>query len=94
MAQKQRAVRIIGDGVAWQGTCEVKAIILNPDAGNDYADIYDGLDAISGEKFIRVKSADIVTRLLSLGDGIRFDVGIYVDGYDSAVETTVVFVPV
>ena len=93
MAHKQRAVRIKGAGVVWQGECTLKQVILNVDAGNDWVDIYDGLDATSGELFIRVKSADIVTRSISFGEGVLFSVGIYVNAYDSAVVTTVVFEP-
>lgn len=93
MAHKQRAVRITGDGVAWQGECVLKQVILNVDAGSDWVDIYDGLDATSGEKLLRMKSADIVTRSISLGEGVLFSVGIYLDGIDSAIETTVLFEP-
>lgn len=88
----QRAVRVIGDGLAYTGPCLLTHVIMHPDAADDYADVYDGRDATMGKKFARIRSSSTNTRHVALGQGVRFDVGIYVDGYDAAVETTVVFV--
>ena len=93
MPNGQRAIRVIGDGLAWQGPCMLIHVIMWPDADEDYADIYDGRDATSGEKFTRVESGDSNTLHLNLSPGVPFDIGVYVDGKDSAVETTVVIVP-
>lgn len=90
---EQRWTRQAGDFLAYSGPCLVTHIIVWPDSDEDYADIYDGRDATSGKKFARVESGDSDTLLLNLEPGVRFDVGIYVDGKDSAVETTVVFIP-
>jgi len=88
-----RWVRITGDGLVHTGPCLLTHIIMHPDATDDYADIYDGRDKTSGKKFARVRSATKGTRHVSLGQGVRFDIGLYVDGFDDAVDTTVVFIP-
>ena len=88
-----RWVRIVGDGLAFSGPCLLTHIIMWPDANADYADVYDGRDTTSGKKFVRVEAAVQTTRHINLSQGVRFDVGIYIDGKGSAVETTVVFIP-
>lgn len=80
-----------GDGIAYNGPCVLKTIIFWPDEAADYADIYDGRDTTSGVKFCRVEADVDETKVVGLGDGVLFSRGIYVDGIDSAVETTVVF---
>lgn len=84
-------VRIKGDGRAVEGPCRLFGLIFWPDADADYVDVYDGLDATGGKKFVRIEAATSTTRGLYFPDGVPFDNGIYVDGIDSAVETTVVF---
>jgi endoglucanase Acf2 len=64
-----------------------------PDSDADYADVYDGRDPTAGKKFCRVEASSQNTRHISLGQGVPFDIGIYVNGKDAAVETTVVFTP-
>lgn len=91
--KKARWVLIVGDGLAYTGPCLVTHIIMLPESNSDYTDIYDGRDTTSGKKFARILSATTTTRHISLGQGVLFDVGLYIDGKDSAVETTVVFVP-
>lgn len=86
-------VKVAGDGLAFNGPCIVKAIVFHPDVATDYADIYDGRDATSGVKFCRVENAVDSTMVVDFGDGVVFGRGIFVDGYDSAVETTVTFIP-
>lgn len=85
--------RVAGDGLVYDGPCIVKQIIFWPDADGDYADIYDGRDTTSGEKFCRIEVANSTTRHIGLGNGVHFGRGIYVDGIDDAVETTVAFIP-
>jgi len=86
--------RITGDGLVYDGPCYVKHIIFWPDSDADYVDIYDGRDTTSGEKFCRIESAYSITWQIHLGDGVLFGHGIYVDAIDSAVQTTVCFMPV
>jgi hypothetical protein len=85
--------RIAGDGLVCDGPCVLKAVVMWPDADGDYADIYDGRDTTSGERFARFESAVQTTVVCNLGDGVEFGKGLYVDGKDAAVETTVAFVP-
>jgi hypothetical protein len=85
--------RIVGDGRVYQGPALVKAIVFVPVSGADYADIYDGLDTESGEKVFRVKAAALTTWQITLDCGVLFSRGIYVDGKDGDVETTVLFEP-
>lgn len=87
-------VRIVGSGRAYQGACLVHGVIANPDTGGDYVDIYDGLDSVSGEVVCRLKTAAKTTVSFILSCGVHFSRGVYVDGKDSAVETTVFFEPV
>lgn len=68
-------------------------IIFWPHASSQYADVYDGRDATSGKKFCRIDAFQKTTRHISLGRGVPFDVGIYVDAEHREDETTVVFVP-
>jgi len=88
-----RWTRVIGDSIVYQGPCLLLDVILWPDVATDYVDIYDGRDATSGKKFCRIEADVDKTRHLRFGQGVPFDVGIYVDGADSVVETTVVFEP-
>jgi len=84
-------VRITGDGLAVQGPCVLHGLIVWPDSDGDYADVYDGLDATAGKKFCRVECAASTTRHVQFGQGVEFTAGVYVDGIDSAVQTTVLF---
>lgn len=88
-----RWVRILGDDLIYTGPCLVTHILMNPDANQDYADVYDGRDTTSGKLFCRLGNATRTGRHLNLGAGVHFENGIYIDAYDSAVETTVVFIP-
>ena len=85
--------RIAGDGCLYQGPCLIHSITFFPDVDTDYCDVYDGVDATSGKRFARYELATSTTRNYNYGVGVPFDQGIYIDGYDSAVETTVVFTP-
>ena len=86
-------VRIVGSGRAYQGNCIVRGIVFSPDTANDYADIYDGLDDVSGERVFRVKTSTLITWNFPFSCGIQFSHGVYVAGIDSAVETTIFFEP-
>lgn len=88
-----RWVRVVGDGLVYHGSCLLHDILLWPDVATDYVDVYDGRDTTSGKKFCRVEADIDESRHLHFGNGVAFDKGIYIDGADSAVETTVVFTP-
>lgn len=91
---EQRKVRIIGNGLAWDGPCLLTHILFWPHAASQYTDVYDGRDATSGKKFCRIDAFQAASKHVSLGLGVRFDVGIYVEAEHREDETTVVFVPV
>lgn len=84
-------VLVKGSGLAVEGPVVLHGLIFWPDSDADYADIYDGLEAVSGKKFCRIESSTSITWSWSFEHGVLFDHGIYVDGIDSAVETTVLF---
>lgn len=88
-----RWTRIVGDGLVYSGPCIVYGIVMVPDAGADYADIYDGRDTTTGRKFCRVVIATKTTHRLNFGQGIPFHMAIYVDGSDGAVATTLIYAP-
>jgi hypothetical protein len=89
-----RWVRVVGDGLVYTGPCVVFHIVVWPDANGDYADVYDGHDTSTGKKFCRIECPVQLTEQVSLVPGVPFDRGIYVDGKDSAVETTIIFEPI
>lgn len=85
--------RVVGDGRVYQGAAILYAVIFQPISADDYADIYDGLDATSGEVVFRTISSAVITWHVSFPQGVRLNHGIYIDGKDDAVETTVFFQP-
>ena len=85
--------RVTGDGCIYEGPCIVKQIIFEPVSANDYAEIYDGRDATSGTKFAKVICTIVLTWPLDLGPGVLFGKGIYVNGIDGDVATTIGFTP-
>mgnify|MGYP001078842444 CR=1 FL=1 len=91
--EAERWVRGAGDFLAFPGPCLLTHVIVYPDAAKDYSDVYDGRDTTVGNKLARFKCADEGTKEFSFGDGILMDGGIYVDAYDDAVETTIIFIP-
>lgn len=93
MGRKQWT-RIAGDGAAYKGPCLLTDILVHPDANNDMANVYDGIDPTAGKPFATIEPPNGVTAHLHFGNGIPFDRGIYIDGTDSAVITTVVFIPI
>jgi len=90
---ERRWVRIVGDGLAYEGPCLLHSVSVLPITANDYADVYDGRDAVSGKMFARLISSVVDTLCIYYGDGVPFDQGIYIDAIDAEVETTVVFTP-
>ena len=90
---EEKWVRIIGSGLVYSGHCHLTAIIFWPDADADYVDIYDGRDATSGKKFCRIETSFSLSWHFNFSHPLGFDMGIYVDGIDDAVETTVCFIP-
>lgn len=91
MVEECGYVTITGDGLAVEGSCLVHGLILQPDANADYCTVYDGLDAVSGKVFVVIDTSIVVTRELIFPCPVRFDLGVYIDGLDSAVRTTVLF---
>jgi len=89
----RRWVRICGDGCLYSGACLVHTIIVYPPTAADYSIIYDGRDTTSGKVFCSVYCSASNTWKLNLGQGVSFDRGVYVDGKDADVETTIVFTP-
>lgn len=90
---QQRWSRIAGSGPLFSGPCLVTHVIVWPHATKQYIDLYDGRDATAGKKFCRVDCSTQTTRHISLGQGVRFDIGIYIDAKHAEDETTVVFIP-
>jgi len=84
--------RIAGSGVINTGPCVVKLIIFSPHTGTQKVDIYDGRDAVSGEKFCQINTQTFVVQSLNLGDGVLFGRGVYVDAEHRDDETTVGYV--
>lgn len=89
---KERFVRGKGDFLAYPGRCLLTRVIVYPDAANDYADVYDGRDTTGGDKLARFKCATTETKIFNFGTGVLMDGGIYVDAYDTAVETTICYI--
>lgn len=88
-----RWTRVVGDGLVYEGPCLLKHIILMPGDADRYVDIHDGRDATSGKKFCRLNVTYEGTDDIYFGEGVPFDVGIYIDAESSEEETTIVFQP-
>ena len=85
--------RIDGDGLAYWGRCLLTDVIFWPDAAADYVDLYDGRDTVSGRLLCRIEADVDETIHFGFGEGLAMDIGIYVDGIDADVDTTVAFIP-
>jgi len=85
--------RIDGDGLAYWGRCLLTDVIFWPDSDGDYVDLYDGRDATSGRLLCRLEANYDETVHFEFGEGLAMDIGIYVDGIDADVDTTVAFIP-
>jgi len=90
---RERFIRKAGDFLAYGYPCLLTRVIVYPDAADDYTDVYDGRDTTVGTKLARFRCEGKGTEIFNFGDGILMDGGIYVDAYDSAVETTICFIP-
>lgn len=80
---------IVGSGVAVSRPTLLHGVVFTPVTANDYAVIYSGRDAVSGTKLFKVISAVVVTWSLYFGHPIYCPNGVYVDGIDDEVETTI-----
>ena len=90
---ERRWVRVLGDGLVCDGPCLLHSVTFLPITANDYVDVYDGRDAVAGKLFARLISSVVATWTQCYTLGVPFDRGIYIDGIDAEVETTVVFTP-
>lgn len=90
---EQRAVLVIGDGLAWSGRCLLTHILFTPGGGTQYVRVYDGRDATSGKRKFTVTTSATESLSINLGEGVPFDVGIYLDAQAETDETMVVFKP-
>ncbi len=90
---RRRWVRIVGDGLVYEGPCLVHSVVMVSDSTKEYAIIYDGRDATSGKQFTKVLVFAETTYQVDFAEGVPFDQGIYVDAKNSPVQTTVVFTP-
>lgn len=84
-------VRLKGSGVAAVGGVHVTRVILEPAAATASITIYDGLDATVGKVFSVMHAAAKTTRSLNLGEGVRFDRGVYIANNVGTSYTTVCF---
>jgi len=89
----RRWVRVTTDGVVFSGPCLVHTIIATPAGQDEYVDVYDGRDATAGKLFCRVTTFREATKPINLGQGVPFDVGIYVDVQNVGDAVTIVFTP-
>jgi len=77
--EETRWVRQVGDGRVYEGPCVLFEIILQPVGNGESVDVYDGRDATSGKLLTTIVAATTTTTHLSLGQGIKCDLGIYLD---------------
>lgn len=86
-------VRLAADGLAVEGPCLVHTIIFTPNNNDEYAEVYDGRDATAGKLFCRVIMFREETAVVDLGQGVRFDRGVYVGVENLGDAVTIVFTP-
>lgn len=89
----RRWVRVTDDALVYLGSCLVHSIIFTPTGQDEYVDVYDGRDATAGKLFCRVQTFRIETLTINLGQGVPFDIGIYVDVQNAGDAVTIVFTP-
>jgi len=80
---------IIGDGLVTDQPTMLHGILFTPISGNDYVTIYNGRDATSGIKIGKIITAYVMTRYHTFGHPVYCPQGIYVEGSDDEVETTI-----
>lgn len=86
-------VRLAADGLAVEGPCLVHTLIFTPNNNDEYADVYDGRDAVAGKLFCRVIMFREETVVVDLGEGVPFDRGVFVDMENVGDAVTIVFTP-
>ncbi len=91
MAEAAGWTVVKGSGLAVEGSCILLGLFFTPVTANDYVTLYDGLDATSGRKFAKFVTAVVVTWPFAFSGHPRFSSGIYVEGIDGDVETTIVY---
>ena len=85
--------RIDGSGLAYWGRCLLTDVIFWANKDGYHVDVYDGRDATSGRLLCRLMVNIGETFHFEFGTGLAMDVGIYVDGTDTTIVTTVAFIP-
>lgn len=90
---EQRAVRIVGDGLAWSGRCQLTNVLFKPSGSDQYVKVYDGRDATGGKLVFELLVKVEESKEVNLGEGVCFSVGIYIDAQGATDATTVIFKP-
>lgn len=86
-------VSVKGGGRVYQGKALVKGIIFTVITGGDELDVYDGLDATSGELVVHLESAVVVSWGYCMPFGVIFNHGIFLVASEDDSQTTVFFEP-
>lgn len=93
MSHKSRWVRVVGGGLAFQGPCLITNILFYPHDTDQKTKIYDGRDAVSGKFFLEIHAQYFENISINLGEGVKFDVGIFITAEHSDDTVTIIFTP-
>lgn len=91
MTNKTYWRRVVGSGLVSDKPAHLLAVIFTPAAAGDYVDVYNGRDATSGEKLMRVTTAVVTTQSIIFSEPIPCGRGLYVAGSSATVETAIAF---
>ena len=81
---------VVGDGLVTLEPTMLHGVIFTPVSATDYVIVYDGRGTIAGRKLFKLIESTVTTLSLSFPTPIYCPKGIYVDGVDSDVETTII----
>ena len=94
MAEGHAWVRQCGSGSVAEWPLRLINILWYCHGQGDSAQIYDGLDATTGKPFLKMSGSGSEVITVALGEGARFEHGIYVTQSDNDDEMTFVYEPV
>lgn len=85
-------VRMEADGQAVEGPCLVHGFVAGSTLANDWIDVFDGLDVVSGKWFARLRTLQKVTLPVLFPDPVAFVSGVAVALGSASMQVVVLFV--
>ena len=88
-----KSIHISANGVIFAGRCRVKGFFIKSGTGSAQLDFYDNASAASGtiKMSIDTLNTGAITGMLIPGEGILFENGCYLNGFNTGVTITVFY---